>query len=367
MRVLHVYAGNLYGGVEALLGVIARERSLAPQMEPAFALAWEGRLSRELREAGVEVDVIGGARLSRPWTVWSARRRLLQAILQSSPDVAVLHSAWTWAVFAPAVRRAGVPAVFWLHDAPSGDLAERMARLAPPAVAVCTSEYVRGTLPRLFPHARGEVVYPPVSAPPPVPGARAAVRAELETSPDSVVIVQASRMEPWKGHRRHLQALGAMADDPRWTCWLAGAAQRPRELRYRDELRALAAGLGIGGRVRWLGERGDIPRVLAAADLLCQPNAGPEPFGITYVEAMHAGLPVVTAATGGAAEIVTPRTGILVDPADPAALTDALRRLVGDAALRSRLGDAGPDRARELCDPARQLRRLHDVVQAVAG
>lgn len=362
MRVLHVYAGNLYGGVEALLAVMARERALVPGIEPRFALAWEGRLARELREAGVHVDVIGAARLSRPWTVWRARRRLLSAILQSSPDVAVLHSAWTWAVFAPAVRRAGVPAAFWLHDAPSGDVAERMARIAPPSLAVCTSEYVRSALPRLFPHARGEVVYPPVSTPPAALDTRAAVRAELDTSSDAVVIVQASRMEPWKGHRLHLQALGAMADDARWTCWLAGAAQRPHELRYRDELRALADELGIADRVRWLGERGDIPRVLAAADLLCQPNAHPEPFGITYIEAMHARLPVVTAASGGAAEIVTPQTGILVDPAAPGALTDALRRLVDDAVLRSSLGATGPARARELCDPERQLRRLHDVL-----
>lgn len=366
MRVLHVYAGNLYGGVEALLAVLARERALVPGMEPVFALAWEGRLARELREAGVAVDVIGPARLSRPWTVWGARRRLLSAILQSSPDVAVLHSAWTWAVFGPAVRRAGVPAVFWLHDAPSGDLAERMAGRAPPSLAVGTSEYVRGTLPRLFPHARGEVVYPPVSAPPPSTGARTAIRAELHTSPDAVVIVQASRMEPWKGHRLHLQALGKMKDDPRWTCWLAGAAQRPHELRYRDELRALAAELGITERVRWLGERGDIPRVLAAADLLCQPNAVPEPFGITYIEAMHAGLPVVTARTGGAREIVTPETGFLVEPGDAGALVDALRRLVDDAALRATLGAAGPARARELSDPARQLGRLHDVLAGVA-
>ncbi|HET7464308.1 MAG TPA: glycosyltransferase family 4 protein [Longimicrobium sp.] len=367
MRVLHVYAGNLYGGVEAMLATFARERHRVPEMEPRFALAFEGRLARELREAGAVVEIVGAARLSRPWTVWRARRRLRAAIEGARPDVAVLHSAWSWAIFAPVVCRAGVPAVFWLHDAASGGGAERMARRTPARLAVCTSSFVRGTLPRLFPHARGEVVYPSVPAPRDFAAERAAVRAELGTAPDSVVVVQASRMEPWKGHRVHLEALGRMADDPRWTCWLAGGAQRPAELRHLGEMRALAGRLGIGGRVRWLGERADVPRLLAAADLLCQPNLGPEPFGMTYVEAMHAGLPVIGAATGGALEIVTPHTGVLVPPGDAGATAEALRALVADAGLRARLGAAGPARARELCDPPGQMRRLLSVLREVAA
>jgi glycosyltransferase involved in cell wall biosynthesis len=367
MRVLHVYAGNLYGGVEAMLATFARERARVPEMEPAFALAFDGRLARELRAAGAEVHLVGAARLSRPWTVWRARRRLLFALAQARPDVAVLHSAWTWATFAPAVCRANIPAVFWLHDAVSGDGAERMARRTPARLAVCTSAYVRSTLPRLFPHARGEVVYPSVPAPADGSPERAAVRTELETAADSVVMVQASRMEPWKGHRVHLEALGRLAGDARWTCWLAGGAQRPAELRHLGEMRELAGRMGIGARVRWLGERADVPRLLAAADVLCQPNLGPEPFGMTYVEAMHAQLPVVAAATGGACEIVTPETGILVPPRDPGATAEALRRLIDDAGLRARLGAAGPARARELCDPARQMRRLHEILAGAAA
>ncbi|HYH78960.1 MAG TPA: glycosyltransferase family 4 protein [Longimicrobium sp.] len=367
MRVLHVYAGNLYGGVEAMLATFARERAVAPGMEPSFALAFEGRLTRELRAAGADVHLLGGARLSRPWTVWRARRRLGTAIAEARPDVVVLHSAWTWAAFAPAVGRAKLPAVFWLHDAVSGDGAERMARRTPARVAVCTSGFVRGTLPALFPHARAEVVYPSVPAPADFRAERLGVRAELDTAPEAVVMVQASRMEPWKGHQVHLEALARMAGDARWTCWLAGGAQRPAELRHRDEMRALAGRLGIGSRVRWLGERADVPRLLAAADVLCQPNLRPEPFGMTYVEAMHARLPVVAAATGGAPEIVTPETGILVAPGGAGATTEALRRLVDDAALRARLGAAGPARARALCDPGQQLGRLHEILAGVAG
>jgi glycosyltransferase involved in cell wall biosynthesis len=367
MRVLHVYAGNLYGGVERMLATFARHAGAVPEMETRFALAYDGRLAGELRDAGAHVAIVGGARLSRPWTVWSARRRFSRLLAAERPEVAVFHSAWSHGIFAPAARRAGVRVAFWLHDAVSGDGAEARARRTAPDVALSTSAWTGETLRALFPGVRAEVVHPAVAPPPEVSAdERAAVRAELATEEEAIVILQASRMEPWKGHRPHLEALARLGDRPRWTCWMAGGAQRPHEARHEAEMRALAERLGVGGRVRWLGERADVPRLLAAADLLCQPNLGPEPFGITYVEAMYAGLPVVAAATGGALEVVTDATGVLVPSGDASSLANALQNLASDPALRRRLGEAGPARARELCDPARQLRRLHEVLGASA-
>jgi glycosyltransferase involved in cell wall biosynthesis len=49
--------------------------------------------------------------------------------------------------------------------------------------------------------------------------------------------------------------------------------------------------LRIADRVRFAGQRDDVPRLLAAADLHCQPNSSPEPFGVAFVEALAAGLP----------------------------------------------------------------------------
>ena len=95
------------------------------------------------------------------------------------------------------------------------------------------------------------------------------------------------------------------------------------------------------------------PRLLAAADIHCQPNTAPEPFGLAFVEALHAGLPVVTSDLGGAREIVHARCGVLVRAGDVAALGAALQALIDDrrAAAPARGRRPGP-RAR-LCDPAR--------------
>jgi len=160
-------------------------------------------------------------------------------------------------------------------------------------------------------------------------------------------------MEPWKGQLRHLQALSRLPPSADWLCWVVGGPQRPVEHKYFESLKATAEHLGIAQRVRFLGQRNDVPRLLAAADVQCQPNAGPEPFGVVFIEAMAAGLPVVTMDMGGPREIITPEVGFLA--ADEEELVNGLTALVQDRELARRLGAAGPERARELCDPSTRL------------
>ncbi|HET6763464.1 MAG TPA: glycosyltransferase family 4 protein [Longimicrobiaceae bacterium] len=369
MRVLHLYSGNLWGGIEAMLVTLAAQRDAAPEMRPVFALAFPGRLADALRAAGAEVHVLadGGVRLSRPWTVWRARRRL-RALLASSPvDVAVAHAPWTMAVFGRAVRRAGVPLAFYAHDAAgAGDRVETAARGERPDGVIANSAFTGATVDALYPGAAVHVVHPPVSAPPPVAaGERGRIRRELQTGGDDVVIVQVGRMEAWKGQVRLLQALATLADVPGWACWIVGGAQRPAEGEYALSLQSLAASLGIAHRVRFTGHRDDVHRALAAADVACQPNAAPEPFGVAIVQALHAGLPVVATASGGALEIVTAECGILVPHGDVDALARALRLLVGDADARHRLGSAGPARAQAVSDPGVQLRSLASTLDSI--
>lgn len=360
MRVLHVYAGNLYGGVEAMLATFARRRELAPEMEPRFALCFDGRLAAELRDAGTPPAMLGPARLALPWTVARVRRRLREVVSADRPDVVICHSAWSQAIFGPVARAMGVPLVFWLHDAVSGRTREeRRARAVDPDLAVCTSEYARGTLSALYPHVRAEVVYPSVPPPPRISrNDRRALRETLRTHWADVVIVQVARMEEWKGHRLLIEALARLREVPGWTLWLAGGEQRPAEARYRTGLARLALRFQVAPRVRFLGERSDVARVLGASDVFVQPNLGPEPFGMAMVEALYAGLPVVATDLGGPREIVDETCGILVRPQHPAALADALRALIVDAPLADRLASAGPARARALCDPETQMRRL---------
>ncbi|NMO19683.1 glycosyltransferase family 4 protein [Pyxidicoccus fallax] len=369
MRVLHVYSGNLYGGIETFLRTLARERAREPGLTHAFALCFEGRLARELREAGAEPHLLGEAKVGRPWTVWRARQALRELLRRERFDAVICHAMWPQALFGPVVRAAGVPLVFYQHDALNGrHWLERWGRVTEPDLVITNSRYSAGTLGTVYPRAPWKLVYYPVLAPAREGSrdeSRARLRAELGAGEGDVVIVQTSRMEEWKGQRLHLEALGRLRQVPGWKAWFAGGAQRPEEMAYLEGLKAQAAGLGLTERVRFLGQRSDVPRLLEAADIHCQPNMGAEPFGIAFVEALQAGLPVVTTAMGGPLEIVDATCGVLVPP-QPAPLAEALRQLIEDPAVRERLGAGGPARAAKLCEPSVYLRALDEALRGLA-
>jgi glycosyltransferase involved in cell wall biosynthesis len=369
VRILHVTPGNLYGGIETLLVTLARHRGLCPDMEPHFALCFEGRLSQELRETGVPVNVVGAARVSRPWTVWRVRRRLREQLGREPFDGVICHGCWPHALFAPVVRAAGVPLVFGGHGIQGGrHWLDRWASLTRPDLVLANSRATQASVAdHLFPASRSEVVYLPVA--PPGPDDRAArrdeVRAQLQTPPGATVIIQVSRMEEGKGHSVLLRALAQLRHLPDWVCWVAGGPQRPQEQHYLARLESQRDQLGLGDRVRFLGQRSDVPQLLAAADVHCQPNLRPESFGIAFVEGLYAGLPVVTTALGGALEIVEDSCGVLVPPDDAPRLGVALGRLIQDGDYRRRLGAAAPARARAVSDPADRLRQLAQVLASL--
>jgi glycosyltransferase involved in cell wall biosynthesis len=347
MRVLHVSAGNLYGGVERILEEIATHMPVGSAH--AFALSFGGRVAAALDAAGAERHDLGPVRVSRPWSVWRARRRLKRIV--SGFDRVVAHAPWAFALAAPVVGPRA--RVLFAHDAPDGaHWTERRATRLAPSLIVCNSAYTARAVGAWLPAARREIVLPPVSAVAAGALAREGARAEFGAGPATIVILIASRFERWKGHLDLLQAATSLKGD--WMVWIAGGPQRPHERNYERELRAIASRPGLDGRVVFLGERRDMRRIFAAADVHCQPNTHPEPFGIAFVEALAAGVPVVTFDFGGASEIVTPACGLLLPPDDRASLAGALQRLIDDTHLRRGMSSAGPARARLLCDPAAQ-------------
>ena len=103
----------------------------------------------------------------------------------------------------------------------------------------------------------------------------------------------------------------------------------------------MAKDLGLNQRVHFLGYRLDVAKIMQAVDMFIFPSRY-EPFGMVVSEAMATGLPVVTAKTTGASEIVTPECGIVLsDSEDVSELTEALKKLDGDRHLRQEMGKAG--------------------------
>jgi glycosyltransferase involved in cell wall biosynthesis len=110
-------------------------------------------------------------------------------------------------------------------------------------------------------------------------------------------------------------------------------------------LRTLAAALGIPARVHFVGEQADVAPYLQQMDLYVQASVA-EGMPNSVLEAMASGLPVVATSVGGTPELVVDgETGLLVPPGDPAALADAVERLLTDRQLADAFGRAGRARA----------------------
>jgi glycosyltransferase involved in cell wall biosynthesis len=164
-------------------------------------------------------------------------------------------------------------------------------------------------------------------------------------------IVAVGRLAPPKDPVTLVRALAAVRGSP-FSAQIVGDG--PERAAVESEIRAA----GLEAAVEVTGERRDVPRLLAEADVFVLSSRS-EGAPISILEAMAAGLPVVASTVGGVPEIVEDgKTGLLVPPGEAAALAAALELLLADATLRDRLGAAGRTRVRERFDLA-QLRRAH--------
>lgn len=161
---------------------------------------------------------------------------------------------------------------------------------------------------------------------------------------DGPAIVLPGRVTHWKGHAVLIEALARLGRaDVR--CALVGDDQGRR--RYRSDLEALIARLGLAAQVRLVGPCTDMPAAYAAADLVVAPSTEPEAFGRVTAEAQAMARPVIAADHGGGRETVRHgETGWLAPPGDSEALADALARALAARERWPEIGAAG--RARVL-------------------
>ena len=168
---------------------------------------------------------------------------------------------------------------------------------------------------------------------PPDPAARAA----LGLDPQRPVVGTIGRLEDRKGHDQLLRAAGTML--------AGGNGRRPQIVivgdgPLREKLQAQAHSLGVADSVRFVGTVADVRPSLAAMDVFVLPSHA-EGMSNALMEAMAAARPVVATAVGGNTEVVVDgKTGVLIPPADPAAIADAIAALLRDPDRAAGLGAA---------------------------
>jgi glycosyltransferase involved in cell wall biosynthesis len=195
----------------------------------------------------------------------------------------------------------------------------------------------------------------------PEPSSPGELRRKLDL-PAGPLVGVFSRLAPWKGQHVLLEAVARL---PGVSCIVVGDALFG-EQDYAARLSKLVADLGLGERVRFLGHRSDVPKLMKAVDVMVHPSIDPEPFGRTLVEAMLAGVPVVATEAGAAPDILEGgKAGTLVPPNDAHALAAAISSVLAKPEQLTRQVEYATGRARVHYSLERMLESIGLLIRKV--
>jgi glycosyltransferase involved in cell wall biosynthesis len=177
--------------------------------------------------------------------------------------------------------------------------------------------------------------------------AREAIRRDLQIDLAAPVAIQVARLDPIKDHLTALRAVQHVSRRmPDFLLLIVGDG--PERASIEDAIGELK----LAKNVRLLGQRSDVAQLLAAADVFLLTSLS-EGIPVTLIEAMCAGLPVVTTAAGGVAEVVVHgQTGCVAKIGNAQELTSDLLRLLSDRELANRFGEQGLQRAQSMFSEA---------------
>jgi glycosyltransferase involved in cell wall biosynthesis len=316
--------------------------------------------------------------LEYPKTIRTVKQlgSLIAQIRGQRIDTIYLTDRPTWSPRYLLLRCTGVRRIL-VHDRTSGErstpealsrLIKRVLHFIPglsASAVIGVSQFVAERHARVHgvPAHRQFVVYNGVPVSEFADADRAALTRLLGISQGTPVVFMSGRAQPYKGIETAIAAARLLQDQGDQITHFAfcgdGSGLR--------SLQALSSDLGVA-RFHFLGRREDIPSLLGSATVAVVPSHWGEAFGLTVVEAMAAGVPVVASAVGGIPELVThAKTGFLVPPRDPYALATAIRECLDDPPLRARIGEAGKRFARERFDIPRVVSELQAVIEGVPG
>jgi len=195
------------------------------------------------------------------------------------------------------------------------------------------------------------------------PGDKAAARNALGLDPDKHYLGIVATLRSWKGHLYLLEAF-ANADLPDWELLIVGDGP------MREKIEAKVAEMGLGERVKLVGQQKRPEDWLRALDIFALPSYANEGVPQAVLQAMFTELPIITTPVGAILEAVTDEeTALVVPPKDVAALTGALMRLAKAPELRNRLGGTARASALESFSRQAMLLRMEHIfnLQSIHG
>ncbi|UCH34508.1 MAG: glycosyltransferase family 4 protein [Armatimonadota bacterium] len=354
MRVYQFITPSQIGGAE--VHVLTLSRKLIERGHRVTVVCPRGRaLTQELRQRGFDVWAPRTTGKLDPVTL----QRLAGRLRRDRADVLHTHLSTASLIGSFAARLAGVPAVATVHGLNSRTCFMHARRI------IAVSHAVRRHLAaQSVPGERISVIYNGIElaryrdAPDP-----RLQRAVLGVVDGEMLIGAVGRLGPEKGHSYLIEAAAILVQReslPVRMVIVGGG-------KSRHALEQVARRCGVADRVIFAGFQRDVMPYESALDVFCLPSLK-EGLSLSALEAMALSKPVVASRVGGTPEVVADgETGLLVEPANPAALAQALSELIRDPQRARAMGQAGRARVERLFDLETVVGQIEDVYRELAG
>jgi glycosyltransferase involved in cell wall biosynthesis len=360
------------GGAQRLLETLASQYPKGRGL-PIYSLSGgETPFCNGLRSLGARITLLADLRLWHPLSL----PRLVRELRRTPEPVVHIHLTYATILGAPAARLAGKRVVVSLHNAQTVAGERLRAKVLRGLETLCLRRFTdcvvfvganveRANRTRIG-RTPGIVVANVIPAPSELPAAeREAIRREFGAGPEDLVVIATGRLSPQKDPLLLIRAFAAaQARAGNLYLWMVGDGP------FRAEAEALAAELlpatdGAKARVRFLGMRDDVRRLLPAADIYALSSLW-EGLPVALLEAMAAGLAIACTRVGDIPDFLPQDAALLVQAGDPAGFAAALERLATNPALRHGLAARALEAARPHCDVAGWHRTLQGIYADLA-
>jgi glycosyltransferase involved in cell wall biosynthesis len=369
-RILYVIGGGEFGGAEQhLIGLV---KTLNPaEWLPHIAVFYEGEFAERLRQLQIPVTVLTPTDLASLGGMTALR----QLIRQFQPAILHTHGVRANLLGRLANKAEGFPAklVTTVHSVLKLDYPKFWKRFLFERFERWTWRYVdrfilvsramkQDFLNNGLPEGRVTVIHNAIQLPeqPPVRPEFSNLRDELGLPQETVLVGTVARLHPVKGHTYLIQAVKQLETKyPAVHYVWIGGGDLQRQLKEEVEQ------AGLTNRILFLGVRQDVPELLPQLDLFVLPSIS-EGLSVAILEALLAGVPVVTTAVGGSPEVVDEgRDGLLVPAKNPDALSRAIEQALSDPEARKQMGQEGQQKVYREFSLERLVRETTDLYKGL--
>lgn len=366
MKLLYVSPNSELGGAERILDTLIKYHH-PDQFEIYIVLMGPGSLEEKWKKMGATVLQVPPFRFRQVGSLLKAQwafRKILKDF-----DIELIHSTMAYGhLFAgPVALSLKVPEV-WFQHGPVGKTLDRLAGFVPTKNILCNSKFTENQQQALA-KAKSSVVYGPVEIPAITSGAREEIRISFRKNFDigseKFLCLHVARLDAWKGQENFIKAIElAHHSNPNIQALIVGGSALGSS-DYEKKLKNLVQDKNLENVIGFTGFLSSVQEAFFSADLFVHCSIQAEPLGLSILEALAAGCPVIAADQGGPLEvIIDQQSGILCPASDIIKLSQTILNISQDKKVQLHLREQGLIRA-QFFEAKKWVRKIEEIYQSL--